>query len=1033
MKKMFLILYFLSLLQLQAQIPDWENPAIIGINKERYHATLTLPSKQRDCNEVISLNGVWKFYWSKDPWVRPVDFYKESFDVSDWDNIVVPGNWQMQGYGIPIYTNWTYPFKKDQPKVTSEPPKEYFSYEHRNPVGSYVTTFVVTPQMKKNKIYIQFGGVESAMYVWINGQKVGYSENSMSPAEFDITPFIKNGQNRLAVEVYRWSDGSYLEDQDMWRLSGIFRSVELWVRPQVHIRDYTITTTPSLDFSTAEIKSDFEIRNTSNKELTNLRVELFFTGVDNAGQKVEKRVSSLLKTIEANSTIHLSLKNLIENPCLWSAEKPYLYNIEISLRQKNEILEEFQYHTGVRRIEVKGSLLLINGKPVKMKGVNRHEHHPRTGRYMDTETLVKDLKLMKQGNINMIRTSHYPDIPLFYELCDKYGFYVMSEANNESHDYGIGNKIIGDNPDWTYAHVDRAVSLVQRDKNHPSIISWSLGNEAGAGLNARAMADTIRTIDSSRIVFYDSDREVSDIYDDSYLHPDKLIALAEKITDRPVIMREYAHAMGNSLGNFQEYWDIIESYDNIAGVAIWEWADHGIAKKIDGSPLRYDKNPSRLPLDIDEFWAYGGDFGDQPNSGAFCIDGLVSADRTPHPHYYQVQKVYQYIGFKQENNSRIRLENKYWFTSLDEFEYHYEWLKDGKIIKSGNLELQGDVLNIPNEPTLEGEIFLNVSACLKNVTLWAGKGFVVAKEQFQINTLKQSTITAQSADKISIHDVGSNIKIKTGETIVTIDKRTGALSGWDVKGASLLKGPLEPYFWKPANDNQMRNGYAQRLGSWRKAAQEREVRNVLYNFKDGIAIVRIDMKLSVGALYQLEYRINGQGKIQVDASYQPQKDSIPLIPKFGMRMQLPADMKTIEWYGRGPFENYPDRKTGYLIGYYSLPLDKFIVNYAVPQDNANRTDVRWFSFGNENETLKITGMQPLSFRAWPYLEEDLENKKHPFEVKHQDFINVNIDQNIHGVGGNDAWGARTLDQYTIDGNKSYHYSFLMEYIENINH
>lgn len=1033
MKKIFLILYSFALLQIHAQIPDWENPAVVGINKEKYHCTLTLPSKQEDCNEVISLNGSWKFHWSKDPWTRPIDFYKENFDISHWDNIIVPGNWQMQGYGIPIYTNWTYPFKKDQPKVTSEPPKEYFSYENRNPVGSYVTTFTVTPQMKEKRIYIQFGGVESAMYIWINGQQVGYSENSMSPAEFDITPFIKNGENRLAVEVYRWSDGSYLEDQDMWRLSGIFRPVELWVRPQTHIRDYTIAATPSPDFKTAEIKADFEIRNTGNKRINDLSVQLLLTGVDNSGQKIERKVNCPLKSIGSNSTTNVALLDLIEKPCLWSAEKPYLYNIEITLRQKNEVLERFQYHTGVRKAEVKGTLLLINGKPVKMKGVNRHEHHPRTGRYMDTETLVKDLKLMKQANINMIRTSHYPDIPLFYELCDKYGFYVMSEANNESHDYGIGNKVIGDNPDWTISHVDRAISLVERDKNHPSILFWSLGNEAGGGLNARAMADTIRAMDPSRIVFYDSDRSVSDIYDDSYLHPDKLIALAKKVTDRPVIMREYAHAMGNSLGNFQEYWDIIESHDNIAGAAIWEWADHGIAKKIDGSPLRYDKNPSRLSLDKDEFWAYGGDFGDQPNSGTFCIDGLISADRSPHPHYYQVQKVYQYIGFKQENNSRIRLENKYWFTNLDEFEYRYEWLRDGKVIQSGNVELQGNVLNIPNKPTPEGEIFLSVSACLKKATLWADKGFEVAKEQFQINTVEQAAITGQNTDKISIHEIAGNINISTGETIVTIDKSNGALTGWEVKGVSLLKGALEPYFWKPANDNQMRNGYDQRLGDWKKAAQEREVKNIQYSSKNGVATVRVDMKLPVGAFYQLQYKVNGQGKIQVDATYQPEKDSIQLIPKFGMRMQLPSDMKTIEWYGRGPFENYPDRKTGYFIKHYSLPLDEFIVNYAVPQDNANRTDVRWFSFGNKTETIKITGLQPLCFRAWPYLEEDMYGKKHPFEIKHQNLINVNIDQNIHGVGGNDAWGARTMDQYTIDGNKPHHYSFIMEHFENIKH
>ena len=560
-------------------MPDWENPAVIGINKEEYHATLTLPSGKSKCEEIVSLDGIWKFNWSPQPDIRPVDFYKNDFSVANWDDIVVPGNWQMQGYGMPIYSNWTYPFKKDQPRVMSEPPKEYFSYKNRNPVGSYVTTFQIPPGERDKRYYLHFAGVESAMYVWVNGEKVGYSQNSMSPAEFDVTSYVKPGENRLAVEVYRWSDGSYLEDQDMWRLSGIFRSVDLWIRPQIHIKDYTLTAELSDNFDSAKVDMKVWLRNQSAKKVKNYEIEVLLKGRDNRGKKVEYKMAAPVKSLSPRSVNIFDLSCVLENPKLWSAEIPNLYDVKIVLRNKKGVQEQFSNHLGIRRMEVRGEVFYFNGKPIKMKGVNRHEHHPRTGRFVDRATLETDLRLMKQANINMIRTSHYPDDPLFYELCDIYGFYVMDEANQESHDYGLRNKELGDNPDWTLAHIDRAVSLVQRDKNHPCVLFWSLGNEGGHGINSLAMADTVRALDSTRIVFSDTDREISDIYDDGYLHPDRLRELAREVNDKPFFMREYAHAMGNSLGNFKEYWDVIETDKSILGGAIWEWANHGIAKK----------------------------------------------------------------------------------------------------------------------------------------------------------------------------------------------------------------------------------------------------------------------------------------------------------------------------------------------------------------------------------------------------------------------------------------------------------------------
>lgn len=1031
-KHLFLAAFTLAAaLQVSAQgLPEWEDPQVIGINKEAYHTTLTLPSRKAECGEVRSLNGHWKFRWSKDPLHRPADFYREDFDASDWDYIAVPGNWQMQGYGMPIYSNWTYPFVKDAPYVMGKPPKEYFSYENRNPIGSYITTFILEPSEAGKRIFLHFEGVKSAMYIWVNGQKVGYSENSMSPAEFDITEFVRQGTNKLAVEVYRWSDSSYIEDQDMWRLSGIFRPVELWIRPQVNIRDYTVEAVPSEDFSSAALSGSFKVRNLSQKAVKNLSVVMEVSGPDAYGYEAPVVVSSETFGMQPSEEVEINIETVLGYPRLWSAEKPELYDVEIRLMNKKKVVEKFHCHAGVRRIEVQGEVLLVNGKKVKLKGVNRHEHHPRTGRTMDEATLRKDLEMMKQANINMIRTSHYPSMPLFYELCDEYGFYVMSDANNESHDYGIGNRILGNDPMWKKAFLDRAVSLVQRDRNHPSILFWSLGNESIGGDNAKAMADTVKAMDPRRIVFYDSDRSVSELYDDSYLAPARMVEVADKVTDKPFMMREYVHAMGNSLGNLQEYWDIIEVRDDIAGAAIWEWNDHGIARKTDGSPLAYGENPSGdLMLHEDEYWAYGGDFGDHPNSGGTLINGLVGADRVPNPHYHQVSKVYQNIGFGPLENGGITLTNKHFFTSLHEFDYRYEWLHDGEKIGQRQAILRGDRIQIPYVPEVEGELILNVYAVLKKDEIWARRGFAVAKEQYVVKPGVAPGVASGVAAP-SLETTDSTIVVKAAEDTFTFSTGTGALESWISGSQDMLRGPLEPYFWKPANENQKKNSYDRRLGAWKNAVAERLMVSHEAGIKDGLAVVTFDLVMPVGASCRLTYTADGNGRMKVEMEYRPTVEGVlPLIPKVGMRMRIPAEYSQIDWYGRGPWENYPDRKTGYFIGRYGMTLKDFIVDYASPQDNSNRSDVRWFSFSTGSgvaDRIKVTGLQELNFRAWPYCEEDLEAAMHPFDLPQRDYINVNIDFRIHGVGGNDGWGARTMDQYTIDPNQTYRFGFILE-------
>ena len=688
---------------------DWENPAVLGINKLPYHATLQLPSKQKECKEIVSLNGEWQFHWSKDPDSRPADFYREDFDVSQWDKIKVPGNWQTQGYGTPIYININYPFVRNRPSVTTEPPKDWTAYENRNPVGSYVTFVDVTKDMLSKNLILHFGGVHSAFYVWINGQKVGYSQNSMSPAEFDVTKYMREGKNKLAVEVYRWSDGSYLEDQDMWRLSGIFRSVELWVRPLVHIADYHVTAVPNADYSQAQVTADIAICNMGKKKTKN--VSVFFKTYENQGERPSTvrpdGYFAFAPVILPGDTTHVKINYTIFNPCLWSAEKPNLYDYSIELGD-----EHFDNHFGVKRVECVGEVFKINGKNVKLCGVNRHDHHPVTGRYVDDATYEKDITLMKQANINFLRTSHYPDREYLYELCDRWGIYVMDEANQESHGYGYANHEMGEDIAWERAHVDRAESLVKRDFNHPCVILWSLGNEGGVGPNIQAMYDTVCRLDSTRLPFYDCHPRYSALHDFGYPTPDVLKAEAEKETEKPLIAREYAHAMGNSMGNFQEYWDVIYADSSIAGAAVWDWVDQGILKKENGV----------------EYFAYGGDFGDKPNDGNFNINGLIGPDRKPHPHYYEVQHVYQPITFVREGDA-IRLINRDQFTSLDEYEYYYELSRNGEIAGGGLLDLKGDRIELPYYPD-DNEVTMTIEARLKEDKPWAKAGFAIASEQF---------------------------------------------------------------------------------------------------------------------------------------------------------------------------------------------------------------------------------------------------------------------------------------------------------------
>lgn len=982
--------------EVQAQMPDWENPSVLGINKLPYHATLQLPSKQKTHKEIISLDGEWLFHWSRNPEERPVDFYRDDYDATGWDKVTVPGNWQTQGHGTPIYININYPFMRNRPSVTTEPPKDWTAYENRNPVGSYVTQFNVTKEMLSKNLILHFGGVHSAFYVWVNGQKVGYSQNSMSPAEFDVTKYVDEGNNRLAVEVYRWSDGSYLEDQDMWRLSGIYRPVQLWVRPLTHISDYNVTAEPNADYSKAQVKALVSLCNVGDKAVDGLQAIL---KIDN------HEIKGTVDQLSVGDTTKVALNYTINKPLLWSAEKPNLYPFSVELRnQKGQVIEHFDYHLGVKKVEVVGEVFKINGKNVKLRGVNRHDHHPKTGRFVDNTTYEEDIRLMKQGNVNFLRTSHYPDREYLYELCDRWGIYVMDEANHETHGYGYANRVMGEDLTFQKAHVDRAESLVKRDLNHPCVILWSLGNEGAVGPNIEAMYNKVKELDTTRPPFYDSDRRYSCIWDDSYLYPDDLRREAQKVSDKPFMMREYAHAMGNSCGNLKEYWDVIYADSSICGAAIWDWVDQGL----------------KLTPGETEF-KYGGDFGDQPNDGPFCINGLIAPDRKPHPHYYEMQYVYQPLQFVQEGDS-IRIINRDYFTSIDEYEYYLETYYNGELVTGELARIKDDKFEIPYPyyPYNEPELVLNVYARLRHDMPWAKEGFVVAREQFILKT--EEFWAAFAGREAAAEETADGFVAPTENGSITISK-TGALTSWIVDGKDMLQAPLEPYFWKPENDNQHAAHFAERTAVWKDAAQKRTIKSIRALSNQVIA----EMSLLDAADLTLTYDLKADGRIMVTMDYKPRAGvEFPVLPKVGMRMRLPKDFTKIRYYGRGPWENYPDRKRSAFLGIYETSLKDYETEYIHPQDNGNRCDIRWFEISSTQQKLRIDGNNPLCIRAWDYGEEDLEDVRHPSDITRGRFVNLNIDFNIHGVGGADTWGKRTLPQYTLPADQSYHYSFIMD-------
>ena len=1012
--------------------PDWENPQVVGRNKEPGHATLMpfadksqASSFNRERSPYFqSLNGRWKFHWSPNPGDRPRDFYRPEFDVAGWDDIPVPANWQLHGYGVPIYTNITHPFQVDSPKVTSDPPKDYTAYGQRNPVGSYRRTFKLPDTWDSREVFLHFEGVKAACYVWINGRKVGYSQGSMTPAEFRVTQFLKPGVNTLAVEVYRWCDGSYLEDQDMWRLSGIYRDVHLWSAPKVHVRDFFAQGDLTVDFREGVLDLRAVVHNYGAEAVDGYKIEVFFLQKENPGCVF--CVPFDLDPVPAGGEVAFTRELPCGNVKPWTAETPNLATLILTLRDPTDkIVESLPCRIGFRRIEVRDGQVFLNGRSLKFKGVNRHEHDPDTGRRVSLERMIQDIKLMKQNNINTVRTSHYPNDPRWYRLCDEYGLYVIDEANVESHGTSYKKENIpGGDPLWTLSVEERMVRMVERDKNHPCVIFWSLGNEAGYGENFKKMVAAAKTIDTSRPFHYRQMWDAVDTDSETYWAPDRVEKHAKENPRRPFMLEEYAHAMGNSVGGLQEYWDVFNTYPNLIGGCIWDWVDQGLREPRDGA------GHPKTGWSHDWFYAYGGDYGDVPNDGNFCINGLVSPDRAPNPHLAEVKKVYQNVGFEPTDlpHGLLQMENSHDFRSLDFLNFSWEVTGDGETVAEGSIEgvdaAPGDVvkaaIGLPKIEAVAGqEYFLTVKAALAADESWAPAGHVVAWEQFELPIGSEAIApSAETLPDLAVKEIDSQVVVSNESFTVTIGKESGAIEAIESDGRRLLANSLAPNFWRVPNDNDLGAKIPTKLAVWKDAAKNGRVVSVeMERVSEQVVRVSVESSLSVGRKSTLTttYTIFGSGELLVDMALAP-KGKLPAIPRIGMQMELASGYDRMEWLGRGPEENYWDRKSGYAIGRYRGEVADLVFDYIRPQECGNRCDVRWAAFRNaEGAGLLAIGMPTIDVSAWPFTMEDLETagEGHPHDLPKRDTVTVNLDYRQMGVGGINSWGQWPMKKYQL--------------------
>lgn len=1012
---------------LSSRLCDWQNPALT--NRDRlparayfFHypeAQSALTFERQESPWVLLLNGQWKFQYAPNPVQAPEDFFKSSCDVSGWDDIQVPGHWQMQGYGSPHYTNVQFPFPVDPPFVPTE-----------NPTGSYRREFFVGDESKDKRLILRFEGVDSAFHVWLNGKSVGFSKGSRTPAEFDVTGMAKAGMNTLAVRVYQWSDGSYCEDQDMWWLSGIFRDVMLLVVPTLHVADLRIRTPMKPDGAEATVELQVAVANAGTARAKG-SVEASLLDAD--GAPVLSKPLKIDVAATGGATSEVSLSGKVASPHLWSAEIPYLYTLLVTVRDsKGAVVEVVPQKVGFRTVEITGDVFRINGVAVKLKGVNRHETHPDLGRAVPVEAMVADILLMKQHNINAVRTSHYPDDPRWYDLCDRYGIYLIDECDLETHGFdrqkGADGKLWAGNPtedpDWREACVDRMVRMVERDKNHPSVVIWSLGNEAHFGCNHIAMADAARKLDPTRPIHYEGDYQIetADMYSRMYAPVEQLQMIAkgdEKAlqqainlkpesdrlyTSIPFVLCEYAHAMGNGPGGLKEYWDAIYSSDRLMGGFVWEWADHGIRCK----------TPEGR-----EYFAYGGDFGDVPNDGNFVCDGLVFPDRQPSPGLIEYKKIIEPVLVEAADLTvgKVKVVNRYDFANLDRFNLAWSVMEDGVTIQSGCFGMpsvparKNRTLDIPfvmpARATAGAVYHLNLSFRLAADQTWASSGTEMAWAQFELPVKSVAVPALRVADmpRLTVQETAAAIVVKGASFEFEFDKVNAVIAAWSHEGQSLLKSGPKMTFWRATTDND-RGGLAR---VWREnmlhLMQQRTIGVELKVLAKGRAVqIKAQVKLappvwSCGYVCDMVYTLYGNGDLALDIAGVPQGQWPDMLPRIGLEMSLPLEFEKARWFGRGPGECYNDTKQANRFGVWQAGLDDLMTSYIYPQENGNRTDVKWASLRSPSGAgLLAVAAKQMDFSAHRYTTQDLEDARHTCDLEPRDEIILHLDYGQNGIG-----------------------------------
>jgi len=982
--------------------------------------------EKEDSKRFMNLNGDWKFHWIKDPMQRPTTFQNENFDDSDWTTIPVPANWEVEGFGHPIYLDERYPFTTKWPNA----PTDY------NPVGTYRKEINVTKEFLSQDIILHFAGAKSAMYVYLNGQYVGYSQGSKTPAEFNISNYVNEGKNIIALQMFRWSDASYLESQDMLRMSGIERDVYLYTQPKVSVSDYYAYTNLDDSYTNGIFKNTITLNNNNTStEKRHVLLEVL------DGDTLLFMDSKTLE-VPANSTVEFSSETIIENIKHWSAEAPNLYTFKITLKNETDSSQD-QYikrPLGFKRVEIKNSQVLVNGKAIYIRGVDCHETDPFTGHVVSRVSMEKDIKLMKQHNINAVRSSHYPNDPYWLDLCDKHGLYVIDEANIESHPLAIDeNTQIGNEMSWLPAHMMRTQRMYFRDRNHASIYSWSLGNEAGEGEVFRNTYKWLKEQDDNRIVQYEpaGKEDYTDIYCPMYPKPEYLMNHGKSDSDKPSIMIEYAHAMGNSVGNLQDYWDIIETYPNLQGGYIWDWVDQSLEYK--------DENGKA-------YLAYGHDYHpDLPTDGNFLNNGLVDPYRNPHPHLSEVKKVYEPVQFNYLGNGTIEIENKNFFTDLSDKSLELKLLVNGKpSVLVSNIDAKVapqsktkmKFSEIPDMFIPESEFILEVSLIQKENTDMFPKGHEVAWDQFVLNKGINMESSMSEGEILDIRNLENEIQIQNNQVDFKINAASGEITSWLFKSKEITKQPIRPNFWRPPTDNDLGNN----MHKWAEVWQ-----NATYNYTAKLISKPLNVYEKVA--FQVEYstpqndskvfvwyRLDMSGTLEVDYTYTPIKKDLPNIPRLGMFITLSNQFTGVSWYGKGPKESYWDRKTGQKIGIYNSSTNNEFEKYSRPQETGNKTDVRWIEVSSSNLTLKASSNSTfLNSSVWPFEMPEIDfnsddagesasglvpvTKKHGADIKIGETIQWNIDFLQMGVGGDTSWGRLVHPEYTIPANKTYNYSF----------